>query len=127
MRRSTRLDREALIAQLAEAGYEHVAQVSARGQYAVRGGILDVFSFHHALPVRIELFDDEIESIREFDLDTQISVQHLDACTLLLGEAAAERASCRLRDLIAERDLTIDADARWLAAQVRILEGAEGT
>ncbi len=127
LRRATRLDREALLQQLAKAGYEHVPQVSARGQYAVRGGILDVFSFHHALPVRIELFDDEIESMREFDLDSQISVNNLDICTLLLGEAASEKASCRLSDLIAERDLTIDADASWFAARVRIVDASEGT
>jgi transcription-repair coupling factor (superfamily II helicase) len=126
LRRSTRLDREALLKQLAEAGYEHVAQVAARGQFAVRGGILDVFSFHHALPVRIELFDDEIESLREFDLDSQISVQQLDTTTLLLGETAAERSQCRLEELIAEGDMTIDAEASWFAARVRILEGSEG-
>ena len=56
--RGARLDREALLAQLAKAGYEHMPTVAARGQYAVRGGILDVFSFHHSLPVRVELFDD---------------------------------------------------------------------
>ncbi|MGB8168692.1 MAG: transcription-repair coupling factor [Chthoniobacteraceae bacterium] len=126
LRRAKRLDREALLKQLATAGYEHMPQVTARGQYAVRGGILDVFSFHHALPVRVELFDDEIESIREFDLDSQISVNHLDVCTLLLGEAASEKTSCRLSDLIAERDLTIDADASWFAARVRIVEHSEG-
>jgi len=126
LRRSTRIDREALLKQLANAGYEHVAQVSARGQYAVRGGILDIFSFHHTLPVRVELFDDEVESLREFDLDTQISVHHVDSVTLLLGEAAAERSKCRLHELIGKRDLTIDAEAGWFAAQVRILEHSEG-
>ncbi|MEI9896084.1 MAG: hypothetical protein WDN28_20025 [Chthoniobacter sp.] len=126
LRRSAKLDREKLLKQLTEAGYEHVPQVSARGQYAVRGGILDVFSFHHSLPVRIELFDDEIESLREFDLDSQISVQHLDSVTLLLGETAAERSTCQLSEIIAERDLTIDAEASWFAAQVRIMEHSEG-
>ena len=126
LRRTTKLDREKLLKQLTEAGYEHVPQVSARGQFAVRGGILDVFSFHHSLPVRVELFDDEIESLREFDLDSQISVQHLDTVTLLLGEAAAERSSCKLQELIAEKDLTIDAEASWFAAQVRIMEHSEG-
>ena len=125
LKRGDRLDREKLIRQLADAGYEHVVQVSARGQFAVRGGILDVFSFHHALPVRIELFDDDIESIREFDLDSQISVNHLDTCTLLLGEAASERSTCRLRELIADKDLTIDVDALWFTARVRILEASE--
>ncbi len=126
LHRSMRLDRNELLKKLAEAGYEHVAQVSARGHYAVRGGILDVFSFHHTLPVRIELFDDEIESLREFDLDTQISVSHLHLTSLMLGETASERKICLLHELIKEQDLTIDAEASWFAAQVRILEGGEG-
>jgi transcription-repair coupling factor (superfamily II helicase) len=109
LKRSTRLDREKLIRQLAEAGYEHVAQVSARGQFAVRGGILDIYSFHHTLPVRVELFDDEIESLRHFDLDAQTSVQQVDACTLLLGEA--EDRTCPLRDYLRDGDVTIDAGA----------------
>ncbi|HEX8296439.1 MAG TPA: CarD family transcriptional regulator, partial [Chthoniobacteraceae bacterium] len=126
LKRAAELDREALVKQLAGAGYEHVAQVAARGQFAVRGGILDVFSFHHSLPIRIELFEDEIESIREFDLDTQTSVQTLDTCTLLLGEAAGERGTCRVHELMKEADLTIDADAGWFAAQVQISESALG-
>ena len=126
LRRGQRLDREALLQKLSAAGYEHAAQISTRGQYAVRGGILDVFSFHHALPVRVELFDDTIESLREFDLDTQTSVGHLDAATLLLDATPGNRSVCRVHELIAERDLTIDAGAEWLAARVRILEGSEG-
>ena len=126
LHRSMHLDRDEVLRKLAEAGYEHVAQVSARGQYAVRGGILDVFSFHHALPVRIELFGDEVESLREFDLDTQVSVNHLHITSLMLGESASERRICRLHELISDRDLTIDAEASWFAAQARILEGSEG-
>ncbi len=122
LKRSTRLDREKLVRQLAEAGYEHVPQVSARGQFAVRGGILDIYSFHHTLPVRVELFDDEIESLRHFDLDAQTSVQQVDTCTLLLGEA--EDRTCPLREYLREGDVTIDAGAGFWEARVRILEGA---
>ena len=107
--RGITLDREALIAQLSAAGYENAAQVSARGQFAVRGGILDVFSFQHTLPVRVELFGDEIESLREFDLDTQTSVRVVDTCTLLLGEA--ESRTVALREYIGEKDLIAEADA----------------
>jgi len=109
--RAKRVDREKLIAQLGKAGYEHVPQVAIRGQFAVRGGILDVFSFHHLLPVRIEFFDDEIESIRQFDLDQQTSVEHLNACTLLLNDAGEHSggATCKLRDLIRAEDVFIAA------------------
>jgi transcription-repair coupling factor (superfamily II helicase) len=105
--RSGKLDLEAFTARLSAAGYERAAQVSTRGQYATRGGILDVFSWHHALPVRIELFDDAIESIRQFDLDAQTSVRRLETCELLLGEAGEN--CCALRDYIRGEDVTIDA------------------
>jgi transcription-repair coupling factor (superfamily II helicase) len=131
LRRAARLNREKLLRQLNTAGYEKAAQVSTRGQYAVRGGILDLFSWHHTMPVRIELFDDVIESIRQFELDSQISVQTVDACDLLLGEAGDQ--TCSLRDYIQKGDLAIDAvgdeeigKAEPLSASVRILEGAPG-
>ncbi len=122
--RGARLDREPFLAQLAKAGYEHVAQVSARGQFAVRGGILDVFSFHHTLPLRIELFGDEIESLRHFDLDAQTAVQQVESATLLLGEG--EKSDCALSDYIRESDVTVDVGAGFGAARVEILEGAQG-
>ena len=75
--RGQEINRDAFVAELIEAGYEQVPQVSSRGQFAVRGGILDVFSAQHALPVRIELFGEEIDSIRAFDLDEQTSIQVL--------------------------------------------------
>jgi transcription-repair coupling factor (superfamily II helicase) len=110
---------ESLVKELAAAGYEQAAQVSQRGQYAVRGGILDVFSLHHALPVRMEFFGDELESIRRFDLDAQTSVEHLQSCTLLLGQPAARER--RLRDCIRDGDVTIDIGAEWPEAKVRLL------
>ncbi len=125
--RGARLDREALLGQLAKAGYEHMPTVAARGQYAVRGGILDVFSFHHSLPVRVELFDDEIESLREFDLDTQTSVRHVDTASFLLGDATTDAqptATTTLRELIRADDLTMDVGADFKDARVRILEGS---
>jgi transcription-repair coupling factor (superfamily II helicase) len=125
LRPKTKLDREQLVAQLAAAGYERVPQVSARRQFAVRGGILDIFSLHHALPIRVELFDEEIESLREFDLDTQVSVRSMVACTLLLGEV--EKLECSLRDYLREKDITVDVNAGYGAATVEILEGPLGT
>jgi transcription-repair coupling factor (superfamily II helicase) len=125
LKRGERLDRDKLLSQLADSGYEHVPQVTARGQFAVRGGILDIYSFHHALPARVELFGDDIESLRHFDLDAQTSVQQVDSVTLLLGDTASAPKTCLLQELIGEGDVTIDAGADWLAAQVRFLEGAE--
>src|SRR5207302_8222946 len=59
----------ALLSALSRAGYERVAQVTTRGQFAVRGGIVDIFSWQTALARRIEFYCHEIESLREFDVD----------------------------------------------------------
>ncbi len=63
-------------------GYERVAQVNAPGQFAVRGGILDVYPLTEENPVRIELWDDEIDSIRSFDVESQRSIENLDSLYL---------------------------------------------
>ncbi len=62
---------------LAGMGYERESQIEGPGQFAVRGGILDVFPLTEELPVRIELWGDEIDSIRSFDVDSQRSVENL--------------------------------------------------
>ena len=73
----TRLERE-----LAELGYERESQIEGPGQFAVRGGIIDVFPLTEELPVRIELWGDEIDSIRSFDVESQRSVANLDGITI---------------------------------------------
>ena len=59
-------------------GYERVGQVEGSGQFAVRGGILDIFPLTEENPVRIELWGDEIDSIRSFDVDSQRAIENLD-------------------------------------------------
>ena len=73
------VSRNELISRLTYMGYERVASVEAQGQFAARGDIIDVFSPSFANPVRIELFDDEIDSIRSFDSFTQRSVENMDS------------------------------------------------
>ena len=123
LKRGARLERDAFVTQLTKAGYEPVAQVSMRGQFAVRGGIVDVFAWNHTQPVRIELFGDDIESIRQFDLDAQTSVEHLDICTLLLGES--DKLSCPLRQYILKTDITVNINAGFGEALVHILAAAQ--
>src|SRR2546430_14815600 len=80
---------EDLLNRLVTAGYERVAQVTTRGQFAVRGGIVDLYSWQAPLPLRLEFFGDQIESLREFDIDTQTSVRDLGSVDILLGAGAA--------------------------------------
>ena len=74
---------DTLLGFLAAVGYERHEMVESPGQFAVRGGLLDVFSPEAALPVRVELFGDTVESLREFDPETQRSVRPLERATLL--------------------------------------------
>ena len=64
---------------LAGLGYERVPQVEAAGQFSVRGGILDIFPLTEENPVRVELWDDEVDSIRSFDVESQRSIENLEA------------------------------------------------
>jgi transcription-repair coupling factor (superfamily II helicase) len=77
------LDIEALRQQCAQAGYHHVSQVISPGEFSVRGGLVDLFPMGSALPYRIDLFDDEIETIRTFDVDTQRSLYPVPEIRLL--------------------------------------------
>ncbi len=103
-----RHDIEALGRKLATAGYEEVPKVFARGQYARRGGILDIFSWQQAQPVRIEFFDEDIESIRSFGLDSQVSVENVDSTDILLGDS--EKKHVPLSTYIGKTDLTLHLD-----------------
>ena len=73
------LDLQKLSAQLVEMGYEKMPQVEAVGQFAIRGGIVDVFPLTEENPIRIELWGDEIDSIRSFDSLSQRSIENLDS------------------------------------------------
>ncbi|MGE5551979.1 MAG: transcription-repair coupling factor [Bacteroidota bacterium] len=77
-----RADLGGLAEQLAGMGYERVEMIESQGQFAMRGGIMDVFPFHERDPIRIEFFDDEIESIRTFGVASQRSLDRLDAVTI---------------------------------------------
>ncbi len=71
------IDRDALLEQLVAAGYARMPLVEERGELAVRGGIVDLFPPHRPRPVRVELFGDDVESIREFDAASQRSQERL--------------------------------------------------
>jgi len=76
------IDIEEWKAKLVALGYERMAQVDGMGQFSIRGGIIDIFPLTEELPVRIELWDDEVDSIRSFDLESQRSVEQLESVVL---------------------------------------------
>src|SRR5438093_153343 len=77
IRMGAALDMEATARRLAEMGYERVPMVEAPGQFAIRGGLMDIYPSTRPRPTRIELFGDEVESLREFDLESQRSTREV--------------------------------------------------
>ncbi len=117
----TTLDPALLAGQLADHGYERTPTVTARGQFAVRGGIIDLFAWQAARPLRLEFFDTELESVREFDLDSQASTNKLTEADLLLAEPASEAT---VADYRRKDDVTVSFQAEIPRPDVRITEDA---
>ena len=97
LRQGEPIDIEALRGQLGLAGYQSVSQVMEPGEFALRGGVIDLFPMGSHVPYRLDLFDNEIESIRVFDPNSQRSNERLEHIALLparefpLDEAAISR------------------------------------
>jgi transcription-repair coupling factor (superfamily II helicase) len=104
LKQGERLDGERFRAQMTLAGYAHVTQVVAPGEYSIRGGLIDLFPMGAQLPFRLDLFDDEIEHIKTFDVDSQrtlypvAEVRLLPAREFPLDGAARSRFRQRFRE-----------------------------
>ena len=90
------LDVEGLKSWLTNHGFHHTTGVELPAEFSVRGGIIDLFSPDWEIPVRIELFGDEIESMREFDVRTQRSQQTIDSIEITIVGPSVERTSSLL-------------------------------
>ncbi len=109
VRRGDRLDLKVFLDQLAGLGYERTNQVVAPGQFAHRGGIVDVFPSTLSNPVRIELFDDEVESLRKFNVESQRSIEHISDVEILPAKEAlkAEDQCLTFLDLLPPGGLVV--------------------
>ncbi|MHB8672448.1 MAG: transcription-repair coupling factor [Candidatus Limnocylindrales bacterium] len=129
-----RLGLEVLLLELLDLGYVPVMEVAGRGEFARRGGIVDVFPPSSPLPVRLEFFGDEIDSLRRFDPTDQRTVETIDAATLLPaseilvpadGSAGIRARLGRMAGRLPER-LASDL-ARFEAATIASAAAAAGT
>ncbi|MFZ4766198.1 MAG: transcription-repair coupling factor, partial [Roseimicrobium sp.] len=118
-----KLNVEAFVAELEAAAYERVPQVFERGQFSRRGGIVDVFSWQGEEPLRVEFFDDEVESLRVFDIHTQSSVQRFERVSLLLPQVDSTECTARLHSLITKNDALIFVEFDPTVAAQRWQEG----
>jgi len=127
LRRGEEIDIEVLTAHLASVGYTQMDLVEMPGQFTRRGGILDVYSPEADRPVRIELFGDEIETIRKFDPETQRSQSGLDETQLLpLTETpVTERLLAAVNARLSRQRVEIegDGDAENLEAEAAAAGG----
>ncbi|HZV53726.1 MAG TPA: CarD family transcriptional regulator, partial [Rhodocyclaceae bacterium] len=114
LKKGDKLDLDKLRGQLTLAGYQPMTQVVAAGEYSVRGGLIDLFPMGSALPYRIELFDDEVETLRTFDVDSQRTLYPVPEIRLLparefpIGEAGRNKFRSRFRE-------TFEGDASRIA------------
>jgi len=100
----------AATARLADLGFVKVDYVYEPGQYSVRGSLLDVFSYSHELPFRIDFFDDEIDSLRTFNVETQLSEQQLDEVRIMAPDAGSHDDMVSLISFMGPRTLLLARD-----------------
>ncbi len=122
IRKGDTLDRDRYRQNLEAAGYSCVDTVLGHGEYALRGSLLDIFPMGSELPYRIDLFDDEVDTLRTFDPDSQRSLDNIDAIELLpayefpLDKAGREQFQKRFRE-------SFDVDYRQCPMYVDIKQG----
>src|SRR5690554_4880812 len=106
-------------------GFEYVDYVYEPGQYAQRGSILDLFSFSAEYPYRVDFFGDEVESIRNFDMETQLSLEKFNNIRIVpdLGKSSSKNSSL-IASLPVNSIIGID-DIRWITSRVESINEDE--
>ncbi len=106
---------------LDEYGFEQVDYVYEPGQYAIRGSILDVFSFSCEFPYRIDFFGSEVETIRTFDVETQLSKDKLTSINIVPKISRGGLTSTQLPDLLPKSTLIAAEDLSWARERIASL------
>jgi len=103
---------------LRELGFTPVDYVYEPGQYAVRGSLIDIYSFAGELPYRIDFLGDEIDSIRTFNVETQLSERMVNAVSAVMEQAATGDTGVSLLDYVGDETMLICRDYRWMCQRV---------
>ncbi len=104
---------------LRDYGFSEVDYVYEPGQFAIRGSILDIFSFSSELPYRIDFFGDDIESIRTFNIETQLSEQKLDSICVVNNISGHSDRAASLLEFIDRNTLLLLHDKEWIKQRVK--------
>ena len=117
------VDFEQLKRDMVSLGYDREEEISGPGQFAVRGGILDIYPLTEEVPIRIELWGDEIDSIRTFDVESQRSIENLEQISIYPASDFPEEEAKRVSFL---DYFDLDKTILFLDEPVRLIETGEG-
>ena len=118
LRTGERIQMTQLAARLRELGFSETDYVYEPGQFAKRGSIFDVYSYSNELPYRIDFFDDEIDSIRVFNIETQLSERRLDEIAVMGATRPDGDGAVSLLHFIDARTVVLCQSAAWLLQRV---------
>ena len=104
--------------QLADLGFEHVDFVFQPGQYAMRGSIVDIYSYSHDNPYRLDFFGDEIDSIREFDIEDQLSKNKVEKAEIVGAKSQESGVKSYILDYLTKETVWVSND--WTIVQFKI-------
>lgn len=113
------IETDKITALLVEYGFEHVDYVYEPGQFATRGSILDVYSFASELPYRIDFFGDEIDSIRTFEVETQLSTEKKTTVSIVPELISASGSDICFLDFIPRQTVLFIKDFLWLRERIQ--------
>lgn len=108
-----------LMEKLSGCGFEHVDYVYEPGQFALRGSILDVYSFASEYPYRIDFFGDEIDSIRTFEVETQLSKEKKDSVSIVPELSASESSEICFLDFMSKEAILWVKDLLWVRERIQ--------
>ena len=117
------VDFEKLKHDMVDLGYDREEQIEGPGQFAVRGGILDIYPLTEEVPIRVELWGDEIDSIRTFDVESQRSIENLQEITIYPASDFPEEEAKRVSFL---DYFDLEKTILFLDEPVRLIEKGEG-
>lgn len=123
IRKGTEVDMTATVKSLLGFGFREVDYVYEPGQFAVRGSILDVFSYCSEMPYRIDFFGDDVESIRAFSVETQLSVENVDTVAITNSTGSDSVEGISLLDYVGDDTLLLCHNHSLLVARIKEIGG----
>ena len=117
------VDLTQLAARLVELGFMRVDYVYEPGQFAIRGSILDVYSYSHELPYRVDFFGDEVDSIRVFNVETQLSEERMESVGIVGSCGSDTSSGTSLLRYVGSQTMLVCHSVQWLLSRVAEIAG----